>query len=269
MVNESDDCCLQDGSRAPMLYMIDFGKATFCAEEDVRKWWIYNESGEDNANPRTKEELDETCKNLPWVKGTPDHGYKMYRYVFSFSIDWAIFSSTGLLARFRSLIFVYSFISSIQTLPKSRSDFGLLPYLIHPQAEDVYSLGVIIWKTFTETEPWQGILDTDLRSLRHQIQDDYRIQRVLDREVRGDFSRQLLSMCLKARPQDRRTAAEVLAWIETPEVKGALIREWSADRNDKPERKVELPSRRSPHDGKRGRGRPRRITIGEGDGGQT
>ncbi|RUS12565.1 hypothetical protein BC937DRAFT_87511, partial [Endogone sp. FLAS-F59071] len=239
MVNESDDFRLQDGSRAPMLYMIDFGKATFCAEEDVRKWWVYNgdESGEDNANPQTKEELDETCRNLPWVKGTPDHGYKMYR--------------------------------SIQTLPKSRSDIGLLPYLIHPQAEDVYSLGVIIWKTFAETEPWQGILDTDLKSLRHQIQDDYRIQRVLDREIRGDFSRQLLSMCLKARPQDRRTAAEVLAWIETPEVKGALIREWSADRSDKLDRRIEVPSRRSSYDGKRGRGRPKRITMGEGDGGQT
>ncbi|RUS26004.1 kinase-like domain-containing protein [Jimgerdemannia flammicorona] len=237
MVNESDEL-LEDGSRMPLLYMIDFGKATFCASEDVRKWWVQpEEDAEDgpNPNPKTEKELEDACAKLPWVKGTPDHGYKM----------------------------------SIQTLPKSRVDTTPLPHMIHPQAEDVYSLGVIIWKTFTETEPWQGILDTDLKSLRHQIQDDYRIQRILDKEIKGDFSRQLVSMCLKVNPLDRRTADEILKWIETPHIMGALIREWTPEK-DKPERRGP-PARSTGGAGgdrgpveKRGRGRPKRAAPTQG-----
>jgi serine/threonine protein kinase len=121
---------------------------------------------------------------------------------------------------------------SIQTLPKTRSDNQVLPWLIHPQAEDMYSIGVMIWKVFTDTEPWRGILDTDLQGLRYVAQDDYRIQRALEGEVHGELSRQLLLKCLRTRPQDRETARDILDWISQEPIKEGLIGEWKMYSSD-------------------------------------
>jgi serine/threonine protein kinase len=121
---------------------------------------------------------------------------------------------------------------SIQTLPKTRSDNQVLSWLIHPQAEDMYSIGVMIWKVFTDTEPWRGILDTDLQGLRYVAEDDYRIQRALEGEVHGELSRQLLLKCLKTRPQDRATASEILEWITRDDVREGLVGEWKMYSSD-------------------------------------
>jgi serine/threonine protein kinase len=108
----------------------------------------------------------------------------------------------------------------------------VLPWLIHPQAEDIYSIGVMIWKVFTDTEPWRGILDTDLQGLRYVAEDDYRIQRALEGEVQGELSRQLLLKCLKTRPQDRETASQILDWLGQDAVKEGLIGEWKMYSSD-------------------------------------
>ncbi|KAL0084834.1 hypothetical protein J3Q64DRAFT_1640098 [Phycomyces blakesleeanus] len=203
MINTIDGQ-LEDGSSKICMYLIDFGKAVFCESQDVRDWfvdvprasWEYD----GDVVPETEEELATWCESLPWVKGKPDHGYRMYR--------------------------------SIQTLPKTRSDNQVLPWLIHPQAEDMYSIGVMMWKVFAETEPWRGILDTDLQGLRYVAEDDYRIQRALEREVHGELSRQLLLKCLKTRPQNRDTASDILTWIEQDTVKAGLLAEWKMYSSD-------------------------------------
>jgi serine/threonine protein kinase len=204
MVNTVEGQYLEDGSEKVCLYLIDFGKAVFCQPEDVRDWFVDVPRAEweydGDVVPETKEELDTWCETLPWVKGKPDHGYRMYR--------------------------------SIQTLPKTRSDNQVLPWLIHPQAEDMYSIGVMIWKVFTDTEPWRGILDTDLQGLRYVAQDDYRIQRALEGEVHGELSRQLLLKCLRTRPQDRETARDILDWISQEPIKEGLIGEWKMYSSD-------------------------------------
>ncbi|KAI9360751.1 hypothetical protein BD770DRAFT_341829 [Pilaira anomala] len=204
MVNTIEGQTLEDGSEKVCLYLIDFGKAVFCRPDDVREWFVDVPRAEweydGDVVPETKEELDTWCESLPWVKGKPDHGYRMYR--------------------------------SIQTLPKTRSDNQVLPWLIHPQAEDMYSIGVMIWKVFTETEPWRGILDTDLQGLRYVAEDDYRIQRALEGEVHGELSRQLLLKCLKTRPQDRATAKDILDWISQESVHTGLIGEWKMYSSD-------------------------------------
>ncbi|CEP07076.1 hypothetical protein [Parasitella parasitica] len=204
MLNILEGQFLEDGSEKVYLYLIDFGKAVFCEASDVRDWfvdvpradWEYD----GDVVPETKEELNAWCESLPWVKGKPDHGYRMYR--------------------------------SIQTLPKTRSDNQVLPWLIHPQAEDIYSIGVMIWKVFTDTEPWRGILETDLQGLRYVAEDDYRIQRALEGEVHGELSRQLLLKCLKTRPQDRENAADILNWICQDSVREGLIGEWKMYSSD-------------------------------------
>ncbi|KAI8071491.1 hypothetical protein BC940DRAFT_270275 [Gongronella butleri] len=197
MVNNVDGE-LEDGSSNICLYLIDFGKAVFCEPQDVREWFVDVPRGrgeyDGDVVPESAEELDEWCSSLPWIKGKPDHGYRMYR--------------------------------SIQTLPKTRSDNQVLPWLILPQAEDMYSIGVMIWKIFTETEPWRGILDTDLQGLRYVAEDDYRIQRALEHEVQGELSRQLLLKCLRTQPQERATAHELLTWIESDEIRTGLLNEW-------------------------------------------
>lgn len=233
MVNETEEQ-LPDGSTKAEVYLIDFGKSTFVFPADVRQWWIQLPPGETESSeivPTTEEELKEWCDQLPWMRAKPDHGYRLYR--------------------------------SIQTMPKSRVDTQELPWLINPLAEDMYSIGTIIWKMFAETEPWYGILETDIKSLRDIVSDDYNIEKALEREVPGKLSKELLLHTLKVTPQERKTADEMLAWIKDPQIKEELINEWQVyapvDRQKRHAKKfddesVDLPVKRQ----KPGRlGRPR------------
>ncbi|KAI8378688.1 kinase-like domain-containing protein [Choanephora cucurbitarum] len=198
MVNQTD-YKLRDGSPKASLYLIDFGKSTFTSPDVYRCWWVEQprldiQGYDDEIIPRTKEELDVWCRRLPWVPSKPDHGYKLYR--------------------------------SIQTLPKSRSDTEGLAWLVNPVAEDLYSIGTLIWKTFAETEPWYGIMDSDIKALRDIVSDDYRLQKTLEREVRGHLSRELLLKFLKVSPQQRESAESVLTWLSDEAIQNGLIAEW-------------------------------------------
>lgn len=198
MVNETTEK-LRDGSPRAELFLIDFGKSVFTRPEDVRRWWIehpkyLNNEYDGEVVPLTKEDLDIWCQQLPWIRCKPDHGYRLYR--------------------------------SVQTLPKSRTDTEDLPWLINPISEDIYSIGTIIWKTFSETEPWYGILDTDLKGLRETVSEDYHIERALEREVSGSLSKELLLKFLKISPEQRSTATEVLTWLKNIHIQDALIAEW-------------------------------------------
>lgn len=199
MVDENSKEKLQDGTFKADLRLIDFGKAIFATPDLMNKWWVEKPKVkgeyEGEVLPETDDELKEWCKNLPWIKAKPDHGYRLYR--------------------------------SIQTLPRSRTDEDVLPYLVHPIAEDLYSIGTIIWKVFAETEPWHGILDTDLRGLRETVKTDHQIDTALRREVSGELSRQLLQFFLRASPTDRKSAAEVLDWMQQPDIHEGLIKEWT------------------------------------------
>lgn len=195
MVNSTNET-LVDGSQKAELFLIDFGKSVFVNPSDYRRWWVQQKEGERNSDtiPKNKEELEYWCQKLPWVRAKPDHGYRLYR--------------------------------SIQTLPKNRLDTENLPWLIHPVAEDLYSIGTLIWKTFSETEPWSGMLDTDLKGLREKVKDDYSIEKALQREVHGELSRKLLLKFLKVEPLQRESASEALDWIKNVHNKNGLIREW-------------------------------------------
>ncbi|KAG2221839.1 hypothetical protein INT45_003553, partial [Circinella minor] len=200
MVDESKTGeVLDDGSAKAELYLIDFGKALLIRPNDMRQWWVdrpkIEGEYEGEVLPETEQELDTWCKELPWVKAKPDHGYRHYR--------------------------------SIQTLPRGRTDHDILPWLIHPIAEDIYSIGTLIWKIFAETEPWYGILDTDLKGLRETVKNDFSIEKTLEREVAGELSRELLRLCLRTSPEDRKSATEVLDWLEQPNVREGLVKEWT------------------------------------------
>ncbi|KAI8967980.1 hypothetical protein BDF20DRAFT_917220 [Mycotypha africana] len=198
MVNETTQT-LRDGSRKAELFLIDFGKSTFTNPESYRRWWVeqpvkINDEYEGEIVPKSKEELDRWCHLLPWMRSKPDHGYRLYR--------------------------------SIQTLPKSRIDTDDLPWLVNPLAEDLYSIGTLIWKTFAETEPWYGILDTDLKGLRETVGQDYHIEKALEREVPGELSKELLLKFLKVSPDQRKSATEVLEWLQNLDIQDGLINEW-------------------------------------------
>ncbi|KAI9249660.1 hypothetical protein BDA99DRAFT_523302 [Phascolomyces articulosus] len=199
MVDESKTDVLEDGSVKAKLYLIDFGKALLTKPDDMRRWWVDRPKVEGEYEgevlPENEEDLETWCKNLPWVKAKPDHGYRHYR--------------------------------SIQTLPRGRTDHDILPWLIHPIAEDIYSIGTLIWKIFSETEPWYGILDTDLKGLRETVKNDFSIEKTLEREVVGKLSRELLRQCLRTSPEDRKSAAEILGWLDHPDVYEGLVKEWT------------------------------------------
>lgn len=253
MVDENNSRRLEDGSVAAHVYLIDFGKAVFTRSEDVKRWWIQpvpattttmlntstpsittsttssatttnassslpsstlaaaaaaaapiptgsggdsipTEEYEGEVIPENRAELEAWCSKLPWVPVKPDHGYRCYR--------------------------------SIQTLPRNRTDHAVLPWLVDPIAEDMYSIGALIWKVFAETEPWHGILDTDLRGLRDIVGNDDTIRTQVHREVAGDLSRHLLLLCLRTQPDDRASAASLLAWLDNPDIATGLLEEW-------------------------------------------
>ncbi|KAF9303458.1 hypothetical protein BGZ74_003701 [Mortierella antarctica] len=138
-----------------------------------------------------KEELD----LLPLVVLPPDHGYKLYR--------------------------------SILTLPKTKHDHSPLPP-VDPRSEDVYSLGVLIWRTFSGKSPWNGAIEDDLKTIRYLVASDAQIKFQLEKEVQGEYSRALLLKCLTANPNTRWSCQQLKGWLEQPEVGRELLREFEA-----------------------------------------
>ncbi|ORZ17535.1 kinase-like domain-containing protein [Lobosporangium transversale] len=138
-----------------------------------------------------EEELD----LLPLVVVPPDHGYKLYR--------------------------------SILTLPRSKFDHGPLPP-VDPQLEDVYSMGVLIWRVFSGQSPWSGVIEDDLTKIRYFVGTDKQIRFQLQREVIGEMSRELLLKCLTADPATRWSAQQLNEWLQRPEVLKKLLEEFKA-----------------------------------------
>ncbi|KAI8991701.1 kinase-like domain-containing protein, partial [Mycotypha africana] len=198
-----DSSTLLDDSPRTKVYLIDFGKAVFTKPKDTQYWWLQQESAynrgfemyKNEVQPRNKDELAVWCKNLPLTMARPDHGYRLYR--------------------------------SIQTLPKTQRDRKLLPYLIDPIAEDVYSMGALIWKIISGMEPWPGVFDIDLKALRENVSNDESIDRIIHRETPGPTSAQLLKMFLRVNPEDRCSITEILGWLERPAIRKALLCEWN------------------------------------------
>ncbi|KAF9186939.1 hypothetical protein BGZ51_001658, partial [Haplosporangium sp. Z 767] len=139
----------------------------------------------------SKDELD----LLPMVVLPPDHGYKLYR--------------------------------SILTLPKTKHDHSPLPP-VDPRSEDVYSLGVLIWRTFSGKSPWDGTIEDDLKAIRYLVSRDAQIKFQLEREVAGPISRELLLHCLTAQAETRWTTQQLKEWLDRPEIARELLREFEA-----------------------------------------
>lgn len=132
---------------------------------------------------------------LPLVVLPPDHGYKLYR--------------------------------SILTLPKTKHDHAPLAP-VDPRSEDVYSLGVLIWRTFSGKSPWNGAIEDDLKTIRYLVSSDSQIRFQLEKEVAGTMSRELLLKCLTARAETRSTTQQLKDWLNQPEVATGLLQEFEA-----------------------------------------
>ena len=96
-----------------------------------------------------------------------------------------------------------------------------------PLAEDIYSLGVLIWRTFSGQAPWDGILDSDLKSLRGIVSDAAQIRFYIEKSIRGQTSRELLLRCITVKPQTRNTAETLFRWLSHLDIKEALLKEWT------------------------------------------
>ncbi|KAF9213970.1 hypothetical protein BGZ59_004553 [Podila verticillata] len=136
---------------------------------------------------------DEELALLPLVVLPPDHGYKLYR--------------------------------SILTLPRSKGDHSLLPP-VDPRLEDVYSLGILIWRIFSGKSPWNGTIEDDIKVIRHMVSSDTQIQFYLQREVTGKVSRELLLKCLTAESETRSTAEQVKEFLAQEGVVAELLKEF-------------------------------------------
>ncbi|KAG0362544.1 hypothetical protein BG005_005122 [Podila minutissima] len=138
---------------------------------------------------------DEELALLPLVVLPPDHGYKLYR--------------------------------SILTLPRSKGDHNPLPP-VDPRLEDVYSLGILIWRIFSGKSPWNGAIEDDLKTIRYLVSSDSQIKFQIEREVLGKISRELLLKCLTAESETRSTAEEVKDFLAQEGVAAELLKEFEA-----------------------------------------
>ncbi|KAL7318091.1 hypothetical protein PS15m_004357 [Mucor circinelloides] len=179
---------LLDGSPKIHLHLTHFERAVFFRPSDARKWWIDFKDNNDK--------LTIWCKNLPYVMARPDHSHLLTR--------------------------------SIQTLPKASTDHAVLPYLINAPAEDVYSLGTLMWDIFSGMQAWPGLADTDLERLRETVYCTANISNVIDIEMPGPVSATFLKKILCAEPEDRLSAAEVLEYIENTNIRDVLLLEWNS-----------------------------------------
>ncbi|KAG0237521.1 Receptor-interacting serine/threonine-protein kinase 1 [Actinomortierella wolfii] len=136
---------------------------------------------------------EEELALLPKVILPPDHGYKLYR--------------------------------SILTLPRNKYDHQPLPP-VDPRLEDMYSLGVLIWRVFSGKSPWNGAIEDDLKTIRYLVSSDEQIRFQLEREVQGLRSREMLLRCLTAEAETRWTAAQLQSWLDRPDVLEDLLREF-------------------------------------------
>ncbi|KAG0208335.1 hypothetical protein BGX33_006308 [Mortierella sp. NVP41] len=145
-----------------------------------------------------KEEVsNEGLTLLPLVILPPDHGYMLYR--------------------------------SILTLPRSKHDHKPLPP-VDPLAEDVYSLGVLNWRTLSGMIPWSGAIDDDPKTIRDLVRNDEQIKFNVEKEVKGPRSRELLRLCLTAKANTRSTVHELKAWLDQPEISADLLKEFESCR---------------------------------------
>ncbi|KAG0039635.1 hypothetical protein BGZ82_007363 [Podila clonocystis] len=138
---------------------------------------------------------DEELALLPLVVLPPDHGYKLYR--------------------------------SILTLPRSKGDHNPLPP-VDPRLEDVYSLGILIWRIFSGKSPWNGAIEDDLKTIRYLVSSDSQIKFQIEREVLGKISRELLLKCLTSESETRSTAEEVKDFLAQEGVAAELLKEFEA-----------------------------------------
>ncbi|KAG0020396.1 hypothetical protein BGZ80_004247 [Entomortierella chlamydospora] len=111
--------------------------------------------------------------------------------------------------------------------PKPWFDHSPLPP-VDPRLEDVYSLGVLIWRTFSGKSPWNGAIEDDLKTIRYLVRTDSQIKFQLEREVTGRRSRELLLKCLTADPVTRSTSHQLKEWLEQPEILADLLSEFEA-----------------------------------------
>lgn len=179
---------LLDGSPKIHLHLTHFERAVFFRPSDARNWWINFKDSNDK--------LTVWCKNLPYVMARPDHSHLLTR--------------------------------SIQTLPRASTDHAVLPYLINAPAEDVYSLGTLMWHIFSGMQAWPGLADTDLKRLRETVYCTANISSVIDIEMPGPVSATFLKKILCVEPEDRLSAAEVLEYIENTNIRDVLILEWNS-----------------------------------------
>ncbi|KAK9727673.1 hypothetical protein K7432_001610 [Basidiobolus ranarum] len=140
-------------------------------------------------------------KLLPRITSTPDHGYKRYR--------------------------------SIKTLPRSKNDIATLSHDINPFAEDIYSLGVLLWRIFTQQCPLACVFEDDILGLRQIVSDEHRLRTEICKAIPGSKCRELLFGCLAVNDVDRWSVDELSKWIWNQQNRKQLIYEIERDFNGK------------------------------------
>ncbi|KAL7311519.1 hypothetical protein PS15m_009273 [Mucor circinelloides] len=198
MVNKTNQM-LKDGSEKVEVWLTQFSRAMFMRASDFKEWWV---KCPDNINadysaqvvPKNEQDLAIWCRYLPLIQSKPVHRNYWYR--------------------------------SIEALPRHPSDNAMLS--LNPFFEDLYTLGIILWEIISDGEPWKSLDKNDLNALRSVVRQDESLERVLRNEIPGSVSIDLLLKLLRANWSKRCNAKALLTWISAPNIKTALMNEWTA-----------------------------------------
>ncbi|CEP09434.1 hypothetical protein [Parasitella parasitica] len=197
MVSETDEV-LQDKSKKFDLSVINFRSSVLTEPSCYRDWWVgcpevVNPDYDDQVMPRSLQELDIWCRHLPAIRSKP--AGRDYRY------------------------------HPLETLPQHASDEKVLPHLVNPITEDLYTLGMIIWEVMLIMKPLVSINADNLDTLRKSIREKTTLLNIILDEITHTTMKNLLLKLLNPSAEGRETAKSVFSWISSPFVDLCLISE--------------------------------------------
>ncbi|KAI8637814.1 hypothetical protein BD408DRAFT_353022 [Parasitella parasitica] len=197
MVSQTEQV-LRDGSKKFELWVINFRNLVFTEPSCYRDWWVacpdtVNPDYDSQVMPRSLRELDTWCKHLPAIRSKPARSEYRYR--------------------------------PLETLPQHPCDDQVLPHLVNPVAEDLYTLGMVIWEVMLVMKPLISINTDNLETLRKTIQQETTLLNTMLDEINHTTMKNLLIKLLSPSAERRDTARSVISWLSTPFVDLCLISE--------------------------------------------
>ncbi|KAI9292884.1 hypothetical protein K502DRAFT_62064 [Neoconidiobolus thromboides FSU 785] len=105
---------------------------------------------------------------------------------------------------------------SILTIPIHHKQEFIQPIKLYdPKKEDIYSLGILIFRILTNLSPWGGVLEKQLKQIREIIEDPIEQYKHLKRDLKDNNCwLELLCFLLHPKPELRWNSREIVKYLK-------------------------------------------------------